>query len=234
MECGIILRRKKQSFPLSPVRKGVYGLITEFYAVFSYRVFCAEKFCFSAHFLSVEPKRRCSGISTKKTQQINEEITAPQVRVIGSDGEQLGIMEPAKALAIAEDEGYDLVLIAPTAEPPVCRIMDFGKYCFEQEKKEKEARKRQQTVELKEIRLSYRIDVHDFETKVKHAHRFLDDGNKVRVAMRFKGREIAHIALGRETMTRFEEACSEFGTVDKKPVLDGKILSMVVSPKKTK
>ncbi len=174
------------------------------------------------------------GINTKKTQQINEEITAPQVRVIGSDGEQLGIMEPAKALAIAEDEGYDLVLIAPQAEPPVCRIMDFGKYCFEQEKKEKEARKRQQTVELKEIRISYRIDVHDFETKVKHAHRFLDDGNKVRVAMRFKGREIAHIALGRETMDRFEQACSEFGTVDKKPVLDGKILSMVVSPKKVK
>lgn len=154
--------------------------------------------------------------------------------MIGSDGSQLGIMTPAKALAIAEDEGYDLVLIAPTAEPPVCRIMDFGKYCFEQEKKEKEARKRQQTTETKEIRLTYRIDVHDFETKVKHAHRFLDDGNKVKVSMRFKGREIAHLALGRETMARFEEACSEFGTVDKKPVVDGRILSMVVSPKKVK
>lgn len=154
--------------------------------------------------------------------------------MIGSDGSQLGIMTPAKALTIAEDEGYDLVLIAPTAEPPVCRIMDFGKYCFEQEKKEKEARKRQQTTETKEIRLTYRIDVHDFETKVKHAHRFLDDGNKVKVSMRFKGREIAHIALARETMTRFEEACSEFGTVDKKPVLDGRVLSMIVSPKKVK
>lgn len=143
-------------------------------------------------------------------------------------------MDSKKALRMAEDEGYDLVLIAPTAEPPVCRIMDYKKYCFEQEKKEKEARKRQQVVEVKEIRLSYRIDVHDFETKVKHAHRFLDEGNKVRVAMRFKGREIAHIALGRETMQRFEEACSEFGVTDKKPVLDGKILSVVISPKKTK
>lgn len=143
-------------------------------------------------------------------------------------------MDSKKALRMAEDEGYDLVLIAPTAEPPVCRIMDYKKYCFEQEKKEKEARKRQQVVEVKEIRLSYRIDVHDFETKVKHAHRFLDEGNKVRVAMRFKGREIAHIALGRETMQRFEEACSEFGVTDKKPALDGKILSVVISPKKTK
>lgn len=143
-------------------------------------------------------------------------------------------MDSKKALRMAEDEGYDLVLIAPTAEPPVCRIMDYKKYCFEQEKKEKEARKRQQVVEVKEIRLSYRIDVHDFETKVKHAHRFLDEGNKVRVAMRFKGREIAHIALGRETMQRFEEACSEFGVTDKKPALDGKILSVVISPKKAK
>lgn len=192
---------------------------------------CFRTFLF---FVGLTEKRRCSGISTKKTQLINEEITAPQVRVIGSDGEQLGIMESKKALSMAEDEGFDLVLIAPQAEPPVCRIMDYKKYCFEQEKKEKEARKRQQVVELKEIRLSYRIDVHDFETKVKHAHRFLDDGNKVRVAMRFKGREIAHIALGRETMQRFEDACAEFGTADKKPALDGKILSVVISPKKTK
>ena len=143
-------------------------------------------------------------------------------------------MDSKKALKMADDEGYDLVLIAPTAEPPVCKIMDYKKYCFEQEKKEKESRKRQQVVEVKEIRLSYRIDVHDFETKVKHAHRFLDEGNKVRVAMRFKGREIAHIALGRETMQRFEEACSEFGVTDKKPALDGKILSVVISPKKAK
>ena len=195
---------------------------------------CVRGGSFRTFFCRYQPKRRCLGISAKKTQLINEEITASQIRVIGSDGEQLGIMEPAKALAIAEEEGYDLVMIAPNAETPVCKIMDYGKYCFEQEKKEKEARKRQQTVELKEIRLSYRIDVHDFETKVKHAQRFLTGGDKVRVAMRFKGREIAHIALGRETMTRFEEACAEFGTVDKKPVLDGKILSMVVSPKKVK
>ncbi len=196
---------------------------------------CGGDLCFLTFLFFVgKTERRCLGISTKKNQPINEEITAPEVRVIGNGGEQLGIMTSAKALEIADEEGYDLVLIAPTAEPPVCRIMDYKKYCFEQEKKEKEAKKKQTVVELKEIRLSYRIDVHDFETKVKHAHRFLDDGNKVRVAMRFKGREIAHIALGRETMQRFEEACAEFGQVDKKPVLDGKILSLVIVPKKVK
>ena len=171
---------------------------------------------------------------SNKELTINEDIREKEVRVIDSDGSQLGLMSAKDAQAKAYEKDLDLVLIAPNATPPVCKIMDYGKYCFEQEKKEKEARKRQQTVELKEIRLSYRIDVHDFETKVKHAQRFLTGGDKVRVAMRFKGREIAHIALGRETMTRFEEACAEFGTVDKKPVLDGKILSMVVSPKKVK
>ena len=154
--------------------------------------------------------------------------------MIGMNNEQLGIMKIDDARNYAYNNDVDLVLIAPTAEPPVCRIMDYKKYCFEQEKKEKEARKRQQVVEVKEIRLSYRIDVHDFETKVKHAQRFLEDGNKVRVAMRFKGREIAHIALGRETMQRFEEACAEFGATDKKAALDGKILSVVISPKKAK
>jgi translation initiation factor IF-3 len=135
---------------------------------------------------------------------------------------------------MAYDQGFDLVMMAAQATPPVCRIMDYGKYRFEKEKREKEARKKQQVVELKEIQLSCRIDTHDFETKVKHAHRFLKDGNKVRVVLRFKGREMTHISLGGEIMAKFEEACAEFGSVDKRPTMDGRLMSMVVSPLKTK
>ena len=164
--------------------------------------------------------------------QINEAIKEKQIRVIGPNSEQLGIMSSEEALSRAYDEGYDLVMMAPNAEPPVCKIMDYGKYRFECEKREKEARKKQQVVEVKEIQLSYRIDTHDFETKVKHAVRFLSDGNKVRVVLRFKGREISHAAMGSEIMTRFEEACAEYGTADKKPVLDGKLMSMVLAPVK--
>ena len=163
---------------------------------------------------------------------INEDIKAKEVRVIGEDGEPIGIMTPEAALKIAYDQGYDLVLMAPQAQPPVCRIMDYGKFRFERDKKEKEAKKKQQVVELKEIQLSCRIDTHDFETKVRHAQRFLGDGNKVRVVMRFKGREMSHMAIGQEIMQKFRESCSELGSVDKAPVLDGRLLSMVIAPVK--
>ena len=143
---------------------------------------------------------------------INEEIRFKEVRVVGVDGEAIGIMSSDAALKLAYDQGYDLVLMAPQAQPPVCRIMDYGKFRFERDKKEKEAKKKQQIVELKEIQLSCRIDTHDFETKARHAQRFLEAGNKVRVVMRFKGREL--------------------GSVDKAPVLDGRIMSMVISPLK--
>ena len=166
--------------------------------------------------------------------QTNEQIREKEVRVIGTNGEQLGVMSSEAALKLAYDEGLDLVMMTAQANPPVCKIMNFGKFRFEREKREKEAKKKQQTVELKEIQLSCRIDTHDFETKVKHAHRFLSSGNKVRVVLRFKGREMAHVALGGEIMQKFEEACAELGTVDKKPVLDGKLLSMVISPIKAK
>ena len=135
---------------------------------------------------------------------------------------------------MAYDQGLDLVLMASQATPPVCKIMDYGKFRFEREKREKEAKKKQQVIELKEIQLSCRIDTHDFETKVKHAHRFLSAGNKVRVVMKFKGREMSHMNIGREIIERFEEACAELGTVEKKPVLDGRFLSMVISPVKAK
>lgn len=161
---------------------------------------------------------------------INEDIDAKEIRLIGANGEQLGIMNTDAALKMAYSSGMDLVLMSAQAVPPVCKIMDFGKFRFEREKKEKEAKKKQQTVEVKEIQLSCRIDTHDFETKLKHAHRFLSSGNKVRVTLRFKGREMAHTALGAEILEKFRVACEELGTVDKKPVLDGRMMSMIIVP----
>lgn len=154
--------------------------------------------------------------------------------MIGVDGEAIGIMSSAQALEMAYDQGYDLVLMSAQAKPPVCKIMDYGKFRFERDKREKEAKKKQQTIELKEIQLSYRIETHDFETKVKHALRFLTDGNKVRVVMKFRGREMSHTQIGREVLEKFEAACSSVGAVDKKPVLDGRFMSMVISPVKAK
>ena len=139
-------------------------------------------------------------------------------------------MSSDKALKMAYDKGLDLCLMSAQANPPVCKIMDFGKYRFDREKREKEAKKKQQTVELKEIQLSPRIDTHDFETKAKQARKFLEAGNKVRVVMRFRGREMSHMAIGKEIIDKFADFCSEVGTVDKKPVVDGRIMSMVISP----
>ena len=173
---------------------------------------------------------RCLPIANTKEMLINEQIDAKEIRVIGADGEQLGIMSTEQALRMAYNDGLDLVMMTGTATPPVCKIMNFGKFRFEREKREKEAKKKQQTVELKEIQLSCRIENHDFETKLKHAHKFLSGGNKVRVVLRFKGREMSHQDLGVEIMEKFRVACEELGTVDKKPALDGRILSMVISP----
>ena len=177
-------------------------------------------------------QRRCVTIAANNTKDtlVNEAIDFPEVRVIGADGEQLGLMSSEKALKMAYDKGLDLCLMSAQATPPVCKIMDFGKYRFDREKREKEAKKKQQTVELKEIQLSPRIDTHDFETKAKHAKKFLESGNKVRVVMRFRGREMSHMAIGREVIDKFAEFCSEVGTVDKKPAIDGRIMSMVISP----
>jgi translation initiation factor IF-3 len=139
-------------------------------------------------------------------------------------------MSSDKALSLAYDKGLDLVMMSAQANPPVCKIMDYGKYRFDREKKEKEAKKKQQVVELKEIQLSPRIDTHDFETKAKQACKFLSSGNKVRVVMRFRGREMSHMAIGREIIDKFAEICSEVGAVDKKPSVDGRMMSMVISP----
>lgn len=165
-----------------------------------------------------------------KELHINDNIRAKEVRMLDENGEQLGIMSLDDAKTYAYDRDLDLVLIAPQAKPPVCRSMDYGKYCYEQDKREKEARRRQQTVEIKEVQLSCRIDTHDFETKASRAKKFLTDGNKVRVSLRFKGREIAHQELGREMLARFAEACSEVGSVDKKPTLEGRQMMMFIAP----
>lgn len=164
---------------------------------------------------------------------INEGIGFPAnktVRVTGPSGEQIGQMSFSSALDLAYDKGLDLCLIAAQAEPPVVRVMDYGKFRFEREKKEKEARKKQQTVETKEIQLSVQIDVGDFNTKVSHAIRFLTAGNKVKVIVKFRGRQMAHQDIGRDLLDRFSQACAEVGTVEKAPILEGRNLTLFVVP----
>lgn len=153
--------------------------------------------------------------------------------MIGSNNEQLGIMKIDDARAYAYNQGVDLVLIVPTATPPVCRAIDYGKFCFERDKREKEARKKQTIVKVKEVQLSCRIEQHDFDTRVNQARKFLGEGNKVRAVVRFRGREMSHQELGREVIERFQEACSEFGSADKKPVMEGRFMSVQISPLKS-
>ena len=192
--------------------------------------------CTHAYFISRLKRnleRRCFDIGTKE-QLINEDIREKEVRVIGADGEQLGIMATADALNKAIEADLDLVLIAPTATPPVCRIMDFGKYRFEQAKREKEARKNQHVVDIKEVRLSLNIDTHDFNTKLNNAVKFIKHGDKVKVSIRFRGREMGHPEIGLETMNRFAEACAEFASVEKPAKLEGRNMLMFLAPKSNK
>ena len=167
-----------------------------------------------------------------KDLPINEEIKATEVRVIGPDNEQVGIMNIDDARAFAYNNGVDLVLIVPNATPPVCRAIDYGKFCFERDKREKEAKKKQVIVKVKEIQLSCRIEQHDFDTRVNHAKKFLAEGNKVKAVVRFKGREMTHMDLGREVIAKFEDACRDAGVAEKKPVLEGRFMSIVLSPVK--
>jgi translation initiation factor IF-3 len=173
---------------------------------------------------------RCLTISSKELQ-INEEIRDKEVRVISANGEQLGIMKLEDALDKAAASNLDLVKIAPQAQPPVCKIIDYGKFRFEQAKREKEARKNQRVVDIKEIRLSLNIDTHDFNTKVGHATRFLKDGDKVKVSIRFRGREMGHPEHGYEIMERFADALSELANVEKKAKLEGRNMLMFLAAK---
>lgn len=165
---------------------------------------------------------------------INEQIFAKEVRLIGSEGEQLGVVSISQAKSMAEEQGLDLVLMSPNSNPPVCKIMDYGKYKFDAIKKEKELKKNQNIVDLKEVQLSMTIDTHDLQTKAKHANRFLTGGDKVKIVLRMKGRQQAYAKNGVEIVKNFFEMCSENGTVDKAPEIMGKNIVLIVSPKNKK
>ncbi len=173
---------------------------------------------------------RCLTISSKELA-INEGIRFKEVRVIDSDGSQLGIVPIAKAQDAANAKNLDLVCISPNATPPVCKIMDYGKYRYEQTKREKEARKNQKVVEVKEIRLGLSTDVHDFETKGNQAIKFLKAGNKVKVSIRFRGREMGHPEIGYDNMKRFSEYCAEAGNIEKAAKMEGRNMLMFLAPK---
>lgn len=217
---------------LSPVGCRLHGSIPFFYS-------CYELICIvCGRSISV---RICYFISTlevlnigTKELQINEEIRDKELRIIGDDGAQLGIMSAAQALDIAVERNLDLVKIAPQATPPVCKIMDYGKYRFEQAKREKEARKNQHTVDIKEIKLSLNIDTHDFNTKLRNAQKFFAHGDKVKVSIRFRGREMGHAEYGYDTMRRFAEACEEVANIEKPAKLEGRQMLMFLAPKSGK
>ena len=168
------------------------------------------------------------------SHQINDEIRDREVRLISATGEQLGILSAREALARAEEADLDLVKISPTANPPVCKLMDYGKYKFEQAKREKEARKNQHVVEIKEVRMSPGIDVNDFNVKLRNAMKFLSEGNRVKVTVRFRGREMAHTDIGRDLLQKFAAGCAEIAVMDKDPKLDGRHMNMFLSPKVSK
>ena len=167
----------------------------------------------------------------KTNHPINEDIQEAEVRLIGSDGEQLGIMSSKEAMEIAIEQDLDLVMISPTAKPPVCRIMDYGKYRFEQAKREKEAKKNQHVIEVKEIRMSPSIGENDFLVKLRNGQKFLQEGNRLKVTVRFRGREMAHTDLGRQLLERYARECEEIAKLDKGARLEGRLMTEFLSPK---
>ena len=180
--------------------------------------------------------RTIGGVSaiSRETLRINEEIRIREVRVTGANGEQLGIMLTRDALKLAEDQHLDLVEVAPKARPPVCKIMDFGKYRYEQQKREKEARKKQKVVTIKEVKLRPNIEQHDFDVKLKSAQRFIEEGNKVKVTVMFRGRELSHPELGTVILNKMSEALGDSVNVERTAKLEGKNMTMILSPKAQK
>jgi translation initiation factor IF-3 len=162
---------------------------------------------------------------------INENIRAREVRLIGANGEQIGIKPFREALQMAIDANLDLVAVAPTAKPPVCRIMDYGKYRYEMQKKEKEARKNQKIVDVKEVRFSATIDEHDYQTKMRNVIKFLKDGDKVKCTIRFRGRQITHADIGQRVLERVEQDARELCEIERKPKLEGRSMIMILAPK---
>lgn len=184
------------------------------------------------HFLRVE-KRRVEGEGkTISDYFINEQIRDKEVRVIGEDGQQLGVMSSRDAMRLAEEAGVDLVKIAPTAKPPVCRIVDYGKFRYEQTRKEKDAKKKQKTMEVKELRLSPNIDTNDLNTKVNAARKFLSKGDKVKITLRFRGREMAHMNNSKHILDDFAEALADIAVVDKAPKVEGRSMTMFLAQKR--
>ena len=184
----------------------------------------------SRFFFFVTIKRRCIPIA-QVNYQINDEIRDKEVRVISDNGEQLGIMSAAEALRVAEERDLDLVKIAPGSNPPVCKIMDYGKYRFEQSKREKEAKKNQHVIEVKEIRMSPSIGENDFNTKLKNGQKFLAGGDRLKVTVRFRGREMAHTNIGEQLLRDFAAKCADIANLDKQPKLEGRNMSIFLSPK---
>ena len=172
------------------------------------------------------------GVSIKQELPINEKIRAKEVQIISENGEKLGVKSLNEALEIAFEKKLDLVLVAPNSNPPVCKIMNYGKYKFEQAKKEKEAKKKQKVFELKEIRVTPNTEEHDFNFKVKNARKFLEDGCKVKITVRFRGRELSYAKLGENLLIKFADALSDFASLDKKAVLEGKNMFIILSKNK--
>jgi translation initiation factor IF-3 len=170
-------------------------------------------------------------MAISKQQRVNEMIRAREVRVISPDGEQLGIMPANDALQLAEEKGLDLVEVAPDAKPPVCRIMDFGKYKYQQSKRLQQAKKKQKVISIKEIKLRPKTEEHDYQYKTKHIRRFLQDGHKAKVTIMFRGREMAHVDLGRRILDRIAVDLEEVGTVEQSPKQEGRNMTMVLSPR---
>jgi len=168
----------------------------------------------------------------KDLPNINERIRFPKIRVIDAEGQQLGIMSPREALKIAEERELDLVLVSDKADPPVCRIMDYGKFKFEQEKKAREARKKQHTVDIKEVKMRYKIEEHDYQVRINHAERFLKDGDKVKATVMFRGREIQHAHLAKELLERMAKDLEAIAEVQQAPKQEGRNMTMVIAPKK--
>ena len=185
---------------------------------------------FFIHFLWRE--KAISNNNNNNDLFINGQIRDKEVRVIGENGEQLGVMDIASAMKLAEEAGVDLVKIAPNAQPPVCRIVDYGKFRYEQTRKEKEAKKKQKVVEIKEIRLSPNIDTNDLNTKTANARKFLEKGNRVKVTLRFRGREMAHMAQSKHILDDFAEALADISVVDKEPKVEGRSMTMFLAEKK--
>ncbi|WP_143051208.1 translation initiation factor IF-3 [Salipaludibacillus aurantiacus] len=161
---------------------------------------------------------------------VNENIRAREVRLIGANGDQIGVKSKQEALDMAKNAELDLVMVAPNAKPPVCRIMDYGKYRFEQQKKEKEARKKQKIINVKEVRLSPNIEEHDFNTKLRNARKFLTKGDKVKAAIRFRGRAITHSELGRDVLMKLAKECEDISTIESKPKMEGRSMFLILAP----